>query len=174
MESFNTLITSRFSVRSFTEKKVTEETILEILDAARMAPSAVNFQPWHFVVVSESEPLAAIHQVYHREWFREAPVAIVVCADHLQSWKRKSDGKDFADVDAAIVIDHLVLKATELGLGTCWICNFDAPLSRKVLELPDHIEPIAIIPVGYTEAEPPAKKRKELSEMIHWQKFTSR
>lgn len=171
--NFDQLIRSRFSVRSYTKQHVGNETVIEILEAARMAPSAVNFQPWHFVVVNEEASLAALHQVYHREWFREAPVCIVVCADHRQSWKRRSDGKDFADVDAAIAIDHLILKATELGLGTCWICNFDAALARQVLNLPDHVEPIAIIPVGYTEAEPPAKKRKELSEMIHWQKFTN-
>lgn len=90
---------------------------------------------------------------------------------HSQSWKRKSDGKDFADVDAAIAIDHLVLKATELGLGTCWICNFDVEMARKKLELPDHIEPIAIIPIGYTTSEAPVKKRKDLSELVHWGKF---
>ncbi len=173
MNSLEKIISNRFSVRSYTNRKVDKEIILEILNVARLAPSAVNFQPWHFVVVSEPEALSELHAVYHREWFREAPVSIVVCADHQQSWKRKSDGKDFADVDAAIVIDHLVLKATEMGLGTCWICNFDAALARQVLVLPAHVEPIAIIPIGYTESVAPEKKRKQLEEMIHWQKFTA-
>ena len=136
-----------------------------------MAPSAVNYQPWHLIVMDEEEDLASIHEVYHRTWFREAPACIVVCADHSLSWKRKSDGKDFADIDAAIVIDHLVLKATELGLGTCWICNFNVEMTRQKLELPEHIEPIAIIPIGYTDAIAPQKTRKELSEMVHWGKF---
>jgi len=168
---FDNVIQRRYSVRSFTSQKVDKNMILKILEAARMAPSAVNFQPWHFVVVSEQESLTKLHQVYHREWFMEAPLNIVVCADHQQSWKRKSDGKDFADVDAAIVIDHLVLKATEMGLGTCWICNFDVLLTREVLELPDYIEPIAIIPIGFTKSISPEKKRRDLSEMIHWEKF---
>jgi len=136
-----------------------------------MAPSAVNYQPWYFIVIVEKEDLTVFHEVYHRAWFKEAPVCIVACADHTQSWKRKSDGKDFADVDVAIAIDHLILKATELGLGTCWVCNFDVDLVRQKLELPDHIEPIAIVPIGYTTSHAPVKSRKDLSTMIHWGKF---
>jgi nitroreductase len=165
------LITSRFSVRTFNNDKVDKSIILEILEAAHMAPSAVNYQPWHFIVISEKEDLNSLHEVYHREWFKEAPVCIVVCADHSLSWKRKSDGKDFGDVDAAIAIDHLVLKATDLGLGTCWVCNFNVELTRQKLDIPDHIEPIAIIPIGYTTSRAPGKLRKDLSEMIHWGKF---
>jgi nitroreductase len=171
--NFNKLITSRFSVRSYVSEKVDREVIMEILEAARMAPSAVNYQPWHFIVITEPENLAELHEVYPRNWFKEAPVCILICADHNQSWKRKSDGKDFADVDAAIVIDHLVLKATELGLGTCWVCNFDTLLTRKKFSLPEHIEPIALIPLGYTTSDAPVKSRKPLSEMVHWEKFTS-
>ena len=171
--NFNKLITSRFSVRSYVSETVDREIIMEILEAARMAPSAVNYQPWHFIVITEPENLAELHEVYPRNWFKEAPVCILICADHNQSWKRKSDGKDFADVDAAIVIDHLVLKATELGLGTCWVCNFDTLLTRKKFNLPEHIEPIALIPLGYTTSDAPVKSRKPLSEMVHWEKFTS-
>lgn len=171
---FDQVIRHRFSVRSYTSEKIDRSIILEILEAARMAPSAVNYQPWHFIVITETENLAELHEVYPRNWFREAPVCIVVCADHHQSWKRRSDLKDFADVDAAIAIDHLVLKATELGLGTCWVCNFDTVLTRKLLNLPESIEPIALIPLGYTTAELPVKSRKPLSEIIHWEKFTDR
>lgn len=169
---FDTLIRKRYSVRSFTNQKVDRNTLLELLEAARMAPSAANFQPWHFIVITEPERLVEIQEAYPRAWFKEAPVCIVVCSDHLLSWKRKPDGKDFADVDLAIAIDHLMLKATELGLGTCWVCNFDVSLARKMLQLPDHIEPLAIIPLGYTESQAPVKMRKPLSEIIHWEKFT--
>lgn len=169
---FDDLITKRFSVRSYTNQKVSRETIMEILKAARMAPSAVNFQPWHFIVIAEPENLSELQKAYPREWFREAPVCILVCADHRQSWKRKSDGKDFADVDVAIAIDHLILKATELELGTCWVCNFNAEMIRNQFQLPEQIEPIAIIPVGYTTAKAPEKSRKSLSELVHWEKFT--
>lgn len=169
--TFDSLINSRFSVRSFTSQKVEKQLLIEILEAARLAPSAVNYQPWHFIVITEEEDLRSIHEVYHRMWFREAPAVIAVCADHSQSWKRKTDGKDFADIDAAIAIDHLILKATELNLGTCWVCNFNVEMARQKLELPDHIEPIALIPIGYTDATPPVKSRKTLSEMVHWGKF---
>jgi nitroreductase len=165
------LITNRFSVRSFTDQPIERQTILKILETARFAPSAVNFQPWHFIVVSDAEKLSALHKVYHRNWFREAPACIVVCADHQQSWKRRSDGKDFADVDAAIVADHLILKATEMGLGTCWVCNFDVDMARKILQTPEHIEPLVIVPLGYTTAEPQPKVRKPLAETVHWQSF---
>ncbi len=172
MKNISDLIINRFSVRSYTSQKVEKEVILEILDAARMAPSAVNFQPWHFIVISDENNLSDFQEVYPRAWFQEAPVCIVICADHNLSWKRKSDGKDFADVDVAIVADHLILKATEMGLGTCWVCNFDARLASRKLHLPERIEPLVIVPLGYTTAESPVKKRKELSEMVHWQKFT--
>jgi len=169
---FDSVIRNRFSVRSYTDKKVEKRVVLEILEAARIAPSAVNFQPWHFIVISEPEYLHDFQEVYPRTWFREAPVCIVVCADHSQSWKRKSDGKDFADVDIAIATDHLILKATELGLGTCWVCNFDALLAQKKLGLPEYIEPMVLVPLGYTLAETPEKKRKSLHELVHWEKFT--
>ena len=168
---FDKLIRSRFSVRSFTNQPVDRDTILEILEAARFAPSAVNFQPWHFVVLTETEKLAEIQQAYPRNWFREAPVCIVICADYRHSWKRKLDGKDFADVDVAIVTDHLILKATELGLGTCWVCNFDVELAKKILQIPEFIEPLVIVPIGYSLAEAPLKIRKSLSETVHWEKF---
>ena len=171
--NFHELITKRFSVRSYTNQKVDRQIILDILDAARMAPSAVNFQPWHFIVINDPAKLVEFQEVYPRNWFREAPACIVACADHRQSWKRKSDGKDFADVDLAIAIDHLILKATELGIGTCWVCNFNAEMAVQILNLPDHIEPIAIVPIGYSTALSPDKSRKPLSEMVHWNKFTN-
>lgn len=169
---FDSVILNRFSVRSYTNQKVEKEVILEILEAARIAPSAVNFQPWHFIVITEPDVLSDFQDVYPPLWFKEALVCIVICADHSQSWKRKSDGKDFADVDIAIAADHLILKATELGLGTCWVCNFDALLAQKKLGLPEYIEPMVLVPLGYTLAETQEKKRKSLQELVHWEKFT--
>lgn len=136
-----------------------------------MAPSAVNFQPWHFIVVTEEEGLMKVRETYNRSWFAEAPVYILACTDHSQSWKRKSDDKDFGDVDIAIAVDHLILKATELGIGTCWVCNFDAGKARDLFCLPEHVEPMVLIPLGYSTAPMPVKKRKDLSEIVHWEKF---
>ena len=168
---FNELISQRFSVRKYKDKPVEEEKLLKVLDAGRTAPSAVNFQPWHFVVFREPDTLAKIQEVYHREWINNAPVIIVDCADHSQSWKRGSDGKDSSDIDIAIAVDHMTLQATELGLGTCWVCNFDAQKCAKVLKLPREIDPLVMLPLGYPNEPVKAKKRKALNDIVHWEKF---
>jgi len=165
------LIEKRFSVRKYTTQKVEKEKLLKVLEAGRMAPSAVNYQPWHFVVIENKEKLHQIHAVYQRAWIQEAPLVIVACADHSESWKRSSDRKDSADIDVAIAIDHMTLMATELGLGTCWVCNFDVVKCAQILHLPSHIEPIALIPLGYPNISAPDKKRKGLNEIIHLNEF---
>jgi nitroreductase len=169
---FSQLITRRYSVRNYKSMPVESEKLEQVLEAARLAPSAVNFQPWHFIVVTQPENLAKIHLTYHREWFRTAPVIIIACADHSLSWKRNIDGKDSAEIDVAIAVDHITLQAADLGLGTCWVCNFDTQRCAEALKLPGHIEPIAMIPLGYPESEEiPKKRRKLLEEIIHWEKF---
>lgn len=165
------LILNRYSVRNYFEKPVEEEKLLQVLDAARNAPSAVNYQPWHFVVIDSEESLEQMWSVYNRDWIKTAPIIIVACADHSQSWKRSSDGKDFADVDVSIAIDHITLKATELGLGTCWVCNFNADHCSEILNLPKDVEPIALIPIGYPNSDIPPKKRKPLEAIVHHNKF---
>lgn len=170
---FSQLIHTRYSVRSYAEKPVEKEKLVQVLEAARMAPSAVNFQPWHFIVITQSSSLGKLHQAYQRDWFRAAPVVIVACVDHSLSWKRNIDGKDFADIDVAIAVDHLILQATELGLGCCWVCNFDAQKCAELLQLPGTIEPVVMIPVGYPaeDEEPKEKKRKLFEDIIHWEAF---
>jgi nitroreductase len=122
-------------------------------------------------VIQEEGDLEKIHQVYHREWFRTAPCVIVICGDHSTSWKRK-DEKDHCDIDAAITTDHMTLQATELELATCWICNFDPQMTRGLLNLPDHLEPLVLLPLGYPldEADPErhSEKRKPLSEIVSY------
>ncbi|MDD2799114.1 MAG: nitroreductase family protein [Bacteroidales bacterium] len=172
---FLELCQKRTSIRSFQSQPVKREDILYILEAARHAPSAVNFQPWHFIVIQEEENRLALHDCYHREWFRTAPLYIIVCADFEQSWKRKSDEKDFGEIDATIAVEHICLAATDLGLGSCWVCNFDNKKLIELLELPKHISPIAILPIGYINLEVypelPNKLRKPLNELVHWEKF---
>jgi nitroreductase len=168
---FSQLIRQRYSARSFKKDPVEQNKLLKILEAGRMAPSAVNFQPWHFLVIQQPENLKAMFEAYKREWIREAPALILICADHSQSWKRSADGKDFADVDVAIAVDHMTLQAAELGLGTCWVCNFDAHRCADTLNLPSHIEPLVMLPLGYPDGEIPEKKRKALSDIVHWESF---
>ena len=169
--NFESLALSRFSVRSYKNTPVSREVLKKVIEAARIAPSAVNFQPWHFVIADDEETKAKIQESYPREWFRQAPVYIVVCADYSEAWVRSSDQKNFADVDATIAADHLILQATDLGLGTCWVCNFNVEKCKQALKLPDFIEPLAIIPIGYTDEKPKQKNRKPIDEIIHWNKY---
>jgi nitroreductase len=170
--NFKELIQKRHSVRSYEKREVEKEKLIQILEAGQMAPSAVNHQPWHFIVVQEAANHERFSEIYHRDWFNNAPVYIVICGDHAQSWKRNEDQKDHCDIDAAIAIDHMTLQAAELGLGTCWVCNFYVQKCIDFFQLPDSIEPIAILSLGYpSEKETPQKKRKSLNEIVHWESF---
>lgn len=170
--NFLELATQRSSIRNFESTPVEKEKLLYILEAARIAPSAVNFQPWQFLVVTDPEILKCVQVVYPREWLVTAPVIIVAMGDHNRGWHRKSDGKDFTDIDVAIAVDHLMLAATEQGLGSCWICNFDAEKCCDILNTPDNLEMIALIPIGYPVIEPKsAKKREPIDQLVHWNKF---
>jgi len=173
--NFLELAKKRYSVRKFTNQVPEKEMLMKVLEAGRIAPSAVNFQPWYFVVINEKEALENIYSVYHRDWINEAPVVIVVCGDHKKSWKREADGKDFCDVDVSIAVDHMTLEATNLGMGSCWVCNFDKQKCVEVLGLPKNIEPIVILPLGYPADEVDENrhetKRKKIEEIVHWQRF---
>ncbi|MCF2592307.1 nitroreductase family protein [Bacteroides caecigallinarum] len=164
--NFLDLVKKRYSVRSYEERQIENEKMEYIMECVRLAPSAVNFQPWHFYVVTDSERLDALKSTYKREWIQSAPCIIVACANHEESWHRRSDNKDHADIDLAIAIEHLCLAAAEQGLGTCWVCNFDAALCHEVMAMPENVEPIALIPIGYTpDAEVPEKKRKTIEDI---------
>lgn len=169
--SFIDLAKSRFSVRKYKSIPVSDEDLNYVLEAGRVAPSAVNYQPWQFLVLREKESLNKIHQTYHREWFKEAPVVIVILGDHHLGWKR-ADGKDHTDVDAAIAADHMTLAATDRGLGTCWVCNFDKMKTIGLFSLPDHLEPVVFLPLGYPDVEPDPdrhnEKRKPAADIIHY------
>jgi nitroreductase len=164
-------IRNRYSVRNFTDKAVSRSEIEKILEWTSLAPSAVNFQPWHFIVISRKDKLETIRSVYHRQWLQTAPVIVVACVNHRESWKRGSDGHDFGEVDTSIAIDHLTLAATANGLGTCWICNFDVTRCKQILNLPEYLEPLALIPLGYPAGTSPAKNRKPLQEIVSWEEF---
>jgi len=168
------LMRARCSLRSFADRPVAREILLRVLEAARIAPSACNNQPWHFLVVQEPAARAALGTCYARDWFKTAPAVIVCCAEPAKAWRR-SDGKNHAEIDVAIAVDHITLAAAEAELGTCWICAFDAVKVKTVLKLPVGIEPIALIPIGYPAADAiPADmhdKRKAIEEIVHWDTF---
>jgi nitroreductase len=169
--SFHELARSRFSVRDYRETPVEDEKIRFVLEAARIAPSAANRQPWHFVVVRDEKLRAQIYATYGKKWIESAPVVIVACGDHELSWKR-NDGKDHLDIDLAIAVDHMTLAAADRGLGTCWICAFDAAACHRVLGLPDSVEAVALLPLGYPaekgDPDRHGKARKKMDEIVAW------
>ena len=170
--TFMSQVLDRYSCRSYdSERPVSREEILKVLEAARLAPSACNRQPWTFVAVTDSDLKARI-LAKSRPAFLEAPVLLVACGHHDIAWHRPADNKDHTDVDVSIAVEHICLAASTLGLGTCWVCSFDVEGTRQALGLPDHVEPIALIPLGYPATpEIPEKTRKPMDEILRWEKF---
>ena len=140
----------RYSVRSYQDKKVEEEKLQKILEAAHVAPTAANLQPARLIAVQSREGLGKIGKGAN---LYGAPLAIIVCADHSKAWVRPYDKKQTGDIDASILTDHMMLQATELGLGSVWICYFKPDVIRKEFGLPDHLEPVNILAVGYSDEE---------------------
>lgn len=170
--NFKDLAQRRYSVRSYQSTPVSDKMLIDIIEAALLAPSAVNFQPWKFIVVTDPVLLGKLHGCYHRDWFKTAPACIVAIGDHDKGWHRPTDDKDYTDIDVAIALDHLMLAATEIGLGTCWICHFNAEKCAEIFDLAANLEPIAMIPIGYPTSETlPAKKRNSIDQMVSWNSF---
>lgn len=166
------LAQTRYSCRDYSDRPVSHDTLRAVLDIVRLAPSACNRQPWKFLVADSDEQRQAILSSYERPWIKSAPEFIVACGIHDEAWHRGCDGKDHTDVDLSIAIEHLCLAATALELGTCWVCNFDPVPVSKAFGLPEGVEPIAIIPIGYpADGAVPAKKRKSLDEIVKWGKY---
>lgn len=118
---FITIAKQRMSVRDYKETKVEPEKLEQILEAAHVAPTAANLQPIRLIAVQSEEGLAKISKAAN---IYGAPLAIIVCADHDKAWVRPFDQKQTGDIDASILTDHMMLQATELGLGTVWVCYF--------------------------------------------------
>ena len=165
--NFLELCEKRYSVRKYSAEAVSDEDLQYVLECARMAQSAVNFQPWKFVVVRSEAAKADIRRCYDREWFASAPLYIVALRDVKSNWVRSSDGKPHGDIDGAIAVEHICLAAAERGLGTCWVANYDTALLNQLFGDADH-EAVAIVPIGHIAADCPfaPKKRKEMSLIV--------
>lgn len=165
---FFELIKTRRSVRAYKPDPLTPAQIEQILEAGRLAPTAANRQPFRILVIETAGREEALRRIYGREWFTDAPYVLCVCGVEDEGWVRRHDSKRYLDVDAAIVMDHMILAAAALGLGTCWIGAFDPDAAREVLELPTGVEPIAFTPVGVPADDPGAKQRKALEELVKY------
>lgn len=148
------LLKERYSVRMFSDKPVEDDKLNQILEAGRLAPTAVNFQPQRILALKSDDALAKLKNCtrYHFD----APAALIVCYDNTVSWKRGYDNHDMGEVDAAIVTTQMVLEIANLGLGTTWVGHFDPAAVVREFELTENIIPVAILPIGYPSesAEP--------------------
>lgn len=168
---FLNIAKSRYSVRNYSTQKVEQEKLDKILEAAHVAPTAANLQPVRLIVVREKDGLDRISKATN---IYNAPVAIIVCVDTSRVWERPFDKKKNGDIDAAILTDHMMLQATELGLGSVWICYFKPDVIKKEFNLPDNLEPVNILAVGYGDETPASPERhsvmrKPLEELVSYE-----
>lgn len=165
--NFLELVKSRFSARNYKPDEVEQEKLDYIIECARFAPSAVNYQPWHFIVVKSDEQKKKLWPCYPPRWFSGAAAYIIVCVDRSVAWTRASDSKNHADIDGAIAAEHICLAAAEQGLGSCWVCNFDPVLFRSNFQLSPDQYPVAILSLGYVKEAPGHfSSRKEAGEIV--------
>lgn len=172
LKQFYELYDRRKSIREFQDRAVEPDRLARLVMTLSRAQSAANRQPWHFIVV-EKKGRAGLDSLMTKEGFRNAPVMLVACADPAQAWTRKGDGRNYAWVDVSIAVTEMIGAATAEGLGTCWIAAIDAERVKAELNIPAHIDVVAVIAVGYPLAElkKEEKQRKSLSEIIHYGKW---
>jgi nitroreductase len=176
-------IVSRRSIRKYIDNKpVEEEKITELIESARLAPSGSNTQPWHFIVVKSDSMRQKVSEVSHNQkWMMSAPVFIVCVADVRFRIKEDVDliiDENSPDPevkqiirDTSIAIEHVVLSAENLGLGTCWVAWFTQDEIRPVLNIPSDKYVVAVITLGYPDESPKARPRKNLEDIIHYENW---
>ncbi len=170
---FSDIAKKRYSVRNYQEKKVDRETLDIILEAGRVAPTAANMQPQRILVVESADGLAKLSKAARTY---NAPVALIICADKDNVWVRPQDGKKTTDIDASIITDHMMLQATELGLGTLWMTWFDPAIVKKEFDLPSNYDPVNILLIGYAggnlqSPDRHSQARKPIGETVFFERF---
>lgn len=170
---FITIAKKRCSIRSYTDQKVEPEKLEKILEAAHVAPTAANLQPVHLIAVQSAEGLAKIGKAAN---IYGAPLAIIVCADHNKAWVRPFDQKQTGDIDTSILTDHMMLQATELGLGSVWVCYFKPDILCREFGLPTNLEPVNILAIGYAgenfaDPERHSQTRIPVNELVSYERL---
>ena len=183
MPTLDEILNMRYSCRDYDSRPVSEGDLTAICEAARLAPSACNSQTWRFVVIRNRNLISricdeAMRPVIRNQWMKEAPVFIAGCskldivANRIGS---AVTGIEYYQIDLGIAMEHMVLKATELGLGTCWIGWFREEKIKEILGIPGSIRVTALLTVGYPGNEASAKrKRKSLEEIVYRDKWGAR
>jgi len=164
------LMKNRYSVRKYKSDELEEEKLNKAIEAARLAPTAVNKQPFQLIVIKTKGKEKELNRIYPADWFVEAPILICACALPDEGWTRR-DGKNYSEVDTTIAMDHLILAAASLGLGTCWIAAFDLEAAREVLDIPENVLPLVFTPLGYPDIEPGIKRRKSIQKLVRYEKW---
>ena len=173
-EIVSSVIKKRRSVRKYLKREVEDELLEKILEAARYAPSAGNYQPWEFIIVkSEETKKNLVQAAYNQTWILEAPVFIVVCMNmRLAGAVYGERGlKLYGIQSVTAAIENMLLMAEALGLATCWVGAFSEVLISRILECPDYIRPCAIITLGYPGEEPRTLHRQSINEFTHIERF---
>jgi len=164
-------IEKRQSIRAYEDKSVPEEKLKNVLEAARLAPSAKNRQPIKFVVVKESKRRRELAQAANGQTFvGEAPIIIAAVATEPEY--TMGCGIPSYPVDVAIAVDHMTLAAVDEGLGTCWIGAFSQERVREILKIPHKYRVVALLPLGFPRREKERKIRKSLEEIVCYETFT--
>ncbi|MBN2003311.1 MAG: nitroreductase family protein [Anaerolineae bacterium] len=169
--NFLELAGRRYSVRAYKPDPVSEEDLRQVLAAARLAPTAANRQPVRVMAIKTAGRAESLKRIYGQNWFVQAPLVLAVCGVQGEGWVRNADQQSYLYVDAAIVMDHIVLAATELGLGTCWIAAFNPAAAREELGLPDGVVPIIFSPLGHPADSAGQKKRKTVEELVKYDRW---
>ena len=168
-------IEKRRSIRRYKDKLVPEETVNRILNAARMAPSANNHQPYFFLIIQDPVKKRGLLQACRKssEWIEQAPILIVAIASMEEAYPSLGGYLNSYAVDTAIAIDHLTLAATNEGLGTCWICAFHEEKAKEFLGIGGNsdLKIVAMLPLGYPAEEPNPTPRKQLLDIVQYEEI---
>lgn len=171
--NFLDLAKSRFSCRKFDKKPVEQEKIDLLLESARIAPTAVNKQPQRILVINDKNIIDKLKDC--TKYTFDAPLCFAICVDKSLAYSRGYDGKNSADIDGSIVATHIMLEAQDLGLGTTWVMAFNPEKAKEILDLPENLEPLALLPTGYPaeDVEISALHEKSISidEMASYNRF---
>lgn len=164
-------IRTRRSIRAYEDKPVADEKLLQVLESARLAPSSANRQEWRFVVVRDPETrMKLMSAAKDQPFVGQAPVVIACCAKtdrHVMTCEQMC-----YSIDVAIAVDHMTLAAWELGLGTCWIGAFYADQVRDILGIPEEIEVVELLTLGYPADVPPPISRLSLDEIVKYERWS--
>ncbi len=167
---YSTLVRERYSCRAYRRDKIPSNCLDAVLEAARLAPTACNRQPFRLLVLDTDQHQTALRRIYPEAWFVQAPLVLGIVAMLDEAWSRR-DKVNYAMVDATIAFDHLILAATDQGLGTCWVAAFDPKATREVLNLPSRVEPVAFTPLGWPADNPGTKKRQSIRQLVRFGPF---